>query len=230
MRWLIRITAWPAAFSRPMRSSTSATCRTLMAAVGSSISTIFGSESRVRAIATACRWPPDICLTRSRGRVSDFSSAKSSPARAYIAERSRKRNGPIRRVSSRPRKTLSAAGRLSQSARSWWTISMPFSRASSGRAKRTGSPSSSISPAEGAKLPAMILTSVDLPAPLSPISPSTSPRPRSRSIPCSAWMAPKCLEMPRRLRTGGITPSDARRRTGRRRRRAPGSGRSRSAG
>ena len=47
-----------------------------MAAVGSSISTIFASDSMVRAIATACRWPPDICLTRSRGRVSDFSSLK----------------------------------------------------------------------------------------------------------------------------------------------------------
>ena len=67
-----------------MRFSTSATWRTLIAAVGSSISTIFGSESRVRAMATAWRWPPDICLTRSRGRVSDFSSLKSSPARRYM--------------------------------------------------------------------------------------------------------------------------------------------------
>ena len=41
--------------------------------------------SIVRAIATAWRWPPDICLTRSRGRVSDFSSRKISPARAYMA-------------------------------------------------------------------------------------------------------------------------------------------------
>ena len=56
-----------------------------MAAVGSSISTIFGSESRVRAIATAWRWPPDMRRTRSRGRVSDFSSANSSPARWYMA-------------------------------------------------------------------------------------------------------------------------------------------------
>ena len=70
--------------SRRIRFSTSATWRTLIAAVGSSISTIFGSESRVRAMATAWRWPPDICLTRSRGRVSDFSSLKSSPARRYM--------------------------------------------------------------------------------------------------------------------------------------------------
>jgi hypothetical protein len=38
-----------------------------MAAVGSSISTMRASERRVRAIATAWRCPPDICLTRSRG-------------------------------------------------------------------------------------------------------------------------------------------------------------------
>ena len=71
--------------SRRMRLSTSATWGTLMAAVGSSMSTILGSESRVRAIATAWRWPPDILRTRSRGRVSDLSSANSSPARWYMA-------------------------------------------------------------------------------------------------------------------------------------------------
>ena len=70
-------------------SRTSATWRTLMAAVGSSMSTIFGSDSRVRAMATAWRWPPDICCTRSPGRVSDLSSAKSSPARLTMERRSR---------------------------------------------------------------------------------------------------------------------------------------------
>ena len=49
-----------------------------MAAVGSSISTSLALDSRVRAIATAWRWPPDIFRTRSRGRVSDLSSANSS--------------------------------------------------------------------------------------------------------------------------------------------------------
>jgi hypothetical protein len=55
-----------------------------MAAVGSSISTIFAFDRRVRAIATAWRWPPDMRRTRSRGLVSDFSSWKSSPARANM--------------------------------------------------------------------------------------------------------------------------------------------------
>ena len=46
--------------SRRIRSSTSATWRTEIAAVGSSISTILALDSRVRAIATAWRWPPDM--------------------------------------------------------------------------------------------------------------------------------------------------------------------------
>src|SRR5262245_13688950 len=52
-----------------------------------------------------------------------------------------------------------------------------------------------ISPEDGAKFPAMIFTSVDLPAPLSPISPSTSPGSRVRSTSVSAVIAPKCLEI-----------------------------------
>ena len=60
-----------------MSSRTSATWRTEIAAVGSSISTSLALESLVRAMATAWRWPPDIFFTRSRGRVSDLSSLKS---------------------------------------------------------------------------------------------------------------------------------------------------------
>ena len=44
MRWLISTTAMPRSRNRRIRSSTSATCRTLIAAVGSSISTIFASR------------------------------------------------------------------------------------------------------------------------------------------------------------------------------------------
>jgi hypothetical protein len=45
------------------------------------------------------------------------------------------------------------------------------------------------------KLPAMILTIVDLPAPLSPISPTTSPGSTEKLSSVSAWIAPKCIEM-----------------------------------
>ena len=75
--------------------STSATWRTEIAAVGSSISTILASASMVRAIATAWRWPPDICLTRSRGRVSDFSSLEELAGAAVHGAVVEDRTGPI---------------------------------------------------------------------------------------------------------------------------------------
>jgi len=54
-----------------------------------------------------------------------------------------------------------------------------------------------IFPADGAQIPAMVLISVDLPAPLSPMSASTSPALTSRSTFCIAWTGPKCFESPR---------------------------------
>src|SRR5580692_519777 len=54
MRWLMRMIAMPESFRRRIRSRTSATCLTEIAAVGSSISTMRALERRVRAIATAC--------------------------------------------------------------------------------------------------------------------------------------------------------------------------------
>src|SRR5271165_2058638 len=51
-----------------------------------------------------------------------------------------------------------------------------------------------ISPWVGGKLPAITLTRVDLPAPLSPIKPKTSPDSSVMSTSLTAWMAPKCLD------------------------------------
>src|SRR5690606_37912030 len=50
-------------------------------------------------------------------------------------------------------------------------------------------------PEVGGKLPAIIFTSVDLPAPLSPMSPTTSPGSSVKETSLTAWMAPKCLEI-----------------------------------
>jgi hypothetical protein len=52
------------------------------------------------------------------------------------------------------------------------------------------SPSSLIDPVRARGLPQIVINSVDLPAPLAPISVTISPRATSRSTPCSAWMAP----------------------------------------
>ena len=71
---------------------------------------------------------------------------------------------------------------------------MPCCRASIGRFSTISRPSIFIEPWLGRKLPAIILTSVDLPAPLSPISPTTSPASIDSETSFTAWMAPKCFE------------------------------------
>src|SRR6516162_1177551 len=89
---------------------------------------------------------------------------------------------------------------------------MPAAGASTGRANLTGAPASRISPPDGGKLPATILSRVDLPAPLSPIRPRTSPASMAASTPASASIAPKCLEMPRSSRNAmACRPPRARR-------------------
>src|ERR1700674_5851979 len=79
---------------------------------------------------------------------------------------------------------------------------MPMSSAALGSWNVTGAPLKVIVPLLGAWTPARILTSVDLPAPLSPTNATTSPARTSRSMSVSAATAPKRLETPRRLRTG----------------------------
>jgi hypothetical protein len=60
----------------------------------------------------------------------------------------------------------------------------------------SGRPSSLISPASGGSAPAMIFSSVDLPAPLAPTRPLTLPSTTSKSTPCKAGTAPKRLLTP----------------------------------
>src|SRR5574337_737265 len=86
---------------------------------------------------------------------------------------------------------------------------MPASRASRGVAKATGSPRSRISPALGACTPEIALISVDLPAPLSPASASTSPHSRSKLTFSSACTPPKRLESPRTARIGSLIATGA---------------------
>ena len=172
----------PRSRRRRMRSRTSATWRTEIAAVGSSMSTMRGSERRVRAMATACRWPPDIRRTRSRGRVSDLSVRKSSPRGGSW----RRGRGP---GTGRPRRVSLAAeedvrgGRQVVAEREVLVDDLDARRARVARAggsaparRRGGS-----RPWDGAEVAGDDLApACDLPAPLSPMSPRTSPAPRSR--------------------------------------------------
>ena len=71
--------------------------------------------------------------------------------------------------------------RPGETARVWYTVSMPASRASIGLRKVTFRPSMKMSPLSGTTAPDSALIRLDLPAPLSPITARISPGYSSRS-------------------------------------------------
>src|SRR5690242_14551761 len=85
---------------------------------------------------------------------------------------------------------------------------MPSERAWSTERSSTSSPLTTSRPASGFWKPEMILISVDLPAPLSPSRPSTSPLPRCRSMLRSAVTGPKRFCTPSTRRTSSRIWSD----------------------
>ena len=92
--------------------------------------------------------------------------------------------------SSWPRKKLRHTGISGTTARFWYTVAMPLSSASAGEPNVIGSPSTSSSPSVCWCSPEMILIRVDLPAPLSPRMPVTSPACTRRQMSLSAVMFP----------------------------------------
>lgn len=78
----------------------------------------------------------------------------------------------------------------------WCTVAMPAALAALGEAKVAALPFSVIVPASGVCEPERIFTSVDLPAPLAPISATTSPAATARSAPASARVGPKDFSIP----------------------------------
>ena len=127
-------------------------------------------------MATAWRWPPDIFRTRSRGRVSDLSSSNSSAERSIIACLSRIPNGQTALLHFAAEKDV-LRGRQVVGERQVLVDDLDPLGARVDRACGNGRPCppSRSSPSLGGKLPAMSLTMVDLPAPLSPMRPTTSP-------------------------------------------------------
>ncbi len=113
MRWLISMTDTPCAFRRRIRSSTSATWRTEIAAVGSSISTSLalrepGARDRHRLALAARHLLHEIA--RPGLRLQLLRTAR--PERSIIAFLSRTRNGQKPFLISRPRNTFCARGQI----------------------------------------------------------------------------------------------------------------------
>src|SRR5215210_3180343 len=97
-------------------------------------------------------------------------------------------------MSCRPTNTFSAIDRSGRSRISWWMSPIPTSRASPGDVGWYGAPCHVIDPVSEGNTPAMMFDSVDLPAPFSPSSATTSPGATSRSMWCNACVAPNRLE------------------------------------
>src|SRR5689334_3070303 len=84
-------------------------------------------------------------------------------------------------------------------------VSMPLSRASCGLTKAMRRPSSRMSPSSYWKTPEIALMTVDLPAPLSQASVTTSPACTSNETLLSACTLPKCFETWRTERMGAVS-------------------------
>ena len=100
-------------------------------------------------------------------------------------------------VFSRPMKMLENTSRFSARARSWYRVSMPSVSASAGLAIFTSLPWKRIWPSSGWYTPEIILIRVDLPAPLSPRRPTTSPGNTCMSMRSTAVRPPNRFVSPR---------------------------------
>ncbi len=83
--WLMTTTPRPRSRKVWMSWSTCSVCETPSAAVGSSSSTTLGSPSSERAMATACRCPPDIEPTSTRTSLIVVTASESSSASALCS-------------------------------------------------------------------------------------------------------------------------------------------------
>ena len=198
-----------------MRSSTWRVCATPSAAVGSSSSTTLGSPSIARAMAMVCRWPPesDATCVRTLGMLTDEpleqlldlllhadlvepADELAHPRRALLAPEEQVVDD-VEVVAER--EVLVHGGDAERGRR-------PVASASMAPA----CPRRGLTPSSGGTMPAMVLTSVDLPAPLSPTRATTSPARTSKSTSVSAWTAPNRLLIPRsgqqRGRGHGVLP------------------------
>ena len=176
-RCVMRMTLTPRALTVLMSSSTASTSATASAAVGSSMIRTSGSNDTARPIAMLWRWPPERFSTFNRvlgmrmPRCVSIRAASACILRlvhqrhaedAACAVRGRASGFPRRR----PCRRATSPGRPSRRARA----ARRRARRSAPLGRRGVCDRSS-----GTSAPDSILLSVDLPAPLSPTRPRTSP-------------------------------------------------------
>ena len=202
-------TATPESRTSPMISVSPSTSSAETPAMGSSRSRTFGSEARAMASSSFLRSPCE----RSRARVVAFPGIRTRSRRVSTSCRSPSRPGRATRngengaepLAWTARCTFSPAVSPSKSAEVW------KDRANPSRARRvadrfvTSSPPSRTDPVVGRVTPLRMLTSEDLPAPLGPMMPSSSPAPTSRETSSRIWAPPIFQPMASPLMTGVVT-------------------------
>ena len=171
--------------------------------VGSSMMITRASMDSALAISTSCRCAMESVSTCVYGPNSAPSRRSSGVTRSCIVALSTRRSGPPVSA-SRPMNTFAATSRFSNRFSSWWTKAMPARIASETVRAACSRPSMRTWPALGAVTPPMIFISVDLPAPFSPISPRTSPRPTRRVTSSSAVTPGYVFLMPMSSSSGSV--------------------------
>ena len=146
----------------------------------SSHSNSFGFDISARPIATICCWPPDSAVLGSLRRSA--STGNSSKTRRSDHGPARLSWPPISKFSS----TLSDGNSPLPSG----TSAMPRAATACAGSPPIGAPSNTIASGRERNTPAMLLSSVLLPAPLAPITATASPGATCIDTPNSAWKSP----------------------------------------
>ncbi len=177
----------PCALSRFSTSNTVLTSAAVSAEVASSRMRSRGL--RASALAISMIWRR--LSGRSRTMAAGWMSAPpASVSAASASRRCARRSIMPKRVGGAAAMMLSATERSGISESSWKIGTIPAALAAAGSGKLTSWPSISMRPSSGATTPAMILISVDLPAPFSPRMACTRPASMVRSAFSSARTPP----------------------------------------
>src|SRR5437870_3215707 len=170
--------------------------RVLTPLVGSSRNRSFGRSAYAmatsRSLRSPCETPPaSIRALGSSPKRRRISSASSHTARSALASEASRRVLPAREqiVSA----TLSSTVSWSKRFTSWKLRAIPARMRPCTDSRVTSWPRNRMRPLSGGKSPEIRLTSVVLPAPLEPISASTSRSLTVKSTWSTAWVSPKYL-------------------------------------
>src|SRR5579883_1970431 len=181
--------AMPNRFTR-RTSSTPSSCSTgFRPAITSSRKRTRGRSARARARSSRLR--RSLGSAEAGTSASPLKPTKSSTSRA--ASRAAATRGVWRRAATR---TFSSTVMWRKGRGDWKVRPSPTRAATGAGTPVTSRPPRRTWPASGVSMPVTVLTSVVLPEPLGPISPTISPASTWKVMPRSAWTPPKDLARP----------------------------------